>query len=128
MTTVREHELKLHVLHFALNISQQITICLDVTEMFNINICKHLKCHLFLMVAFISYCTKLPLFRNKNFYNNGDNTTYPFNGLFYRTTWVSRYQKGRTSCPQITTPSPHHSIFIDWVTPNQQCQSTEGTI
>ena len=67
MTTVREHELKLHVLHFALNISQQITICLDVTEMFNINICKHLKCHLFLMVAFISYCTKLSLFTKKTF-------------------------------------------------------------
>jgi len=80
--------------------------------------------------------------------------------LFSRTTWVSRYQKGKTSdlndlnearddvvlgcsgiswtiCKQsalcsrqITTPTPHHSIFTGWmlfVTPNQQCQSTEGT-
>ena len=64
-----------------------------------------------------------------------------FNGLFPRTTWVSRYQKGKTSRPmdvnetrddrvwgcngtswtirkqcaprsrQIATPTPHHSIF-----------------
>jgi len=62
-----------------------------------------------------------------------------FNSLFSRTTWISRYQKGRTSldwnearddgvwrcigiswticrqsalcCRQITTPTPHHSIF-----------------
>jgi len=30
---------------------------------------------------------------------------------------------------QITTPTPHHSIFTGWMlflTPNQQCQSTEG--
>jgi len=30
---------------------------------------------------------------------------------------------------QITMPAPHHSIFIGWMrflTPNQQCQSTEG--
>jgi len=66
--------------------------------------------------------------------------TYPFNGLFSRTTWVSRYQKGKTRfglnearddgvwgwqwhqldhmqtiCAphsrQITTPTPRHSIF-----------------
>ena len=63
---------------------------------------------------------------------------HPFNGLFSRTTWVSRYQKGKTSldlddarddgvwgcsgiswtiCKQsapcsrwITTPTPHHSF------------------
>ena len=57
----------------------------------------------------------------------------PFNGLFSRTTWVSRYQKGKTnldftgaesgsgitwaickSAPrsrQITTPAPNHSVF-----------------
>jgi len=60
-----------------------------------------------------------------------------FNSLFSRTTWVSRYQKGKTSldlnktskvlwcsviswttckqsaprCRQITTPTPHHSVF-----------------
>ena len=30
---------------------------------------------------------------------------------------------------QITTPTPHHSIFTGWMlflTPSQQCQSTEG--
>jgi len=67
-------------------------------------------------------------------------TLHPFNGLFSRTTWVSQYQKGKTSlylneardyrvlgctgisgtiCKQyhaphsrqITTQSPHHCIF-----------------
>jgi len=82
----------------------------------------------------------------------------PFNGLFSRTTWVSRYQKGKTSLDlnearddgvlectgiswtickqsmprskQITTPTPYRSIFTGrmlFLTPNQQCQSTEGT-
>jgi len=64
---------------------------------------------------------------------------HPYNGLFSRTTWVSRYQKGKASLDlneakddvvsecygiiwttykqsaprsrQITTPAPHHSIF-----------------
>jgi len=30
---------------------------------------------------------------------------------------------------QIAMPTPHHSIFIGWMlflTPNQQCQSSEG--
>ena len=64
---------------------------------------------------------------------------HPINGLFSRATWVSRYQKGKTSLDlnearddgvlgcsgiswttckqsaprfrQITTPTPHHSIF-----------------
>jgi len=64
---------------------------------------------------------------------------HPFNSLFLRTTWVSRYQKGKTdldlneakddgvlgcsgiswtTCKQsalcsrqITTPAPHHPIF-----------------
>ena len=80
-----------------------------------------------------------------------------FNGLFCRTTWVSWYQKGRTSLDlnearddgvlgcsgiswtickqsaprsrQITTPTPHHSFFtgrMPFLTPNQQCQSTDG--
>ena len=79
------------------------------------------------------------------------------NGLFSRTTWVSWYQKSKTSLDlnevrdygvlgcsgiswtickqssprsrQITTPTPHHSIFTGrmlFLTPNQQCQSTEG--
>jgi len=66
-----------------------------------------------------------------------------FNGLFSRTTWVSWYQKGKTSLDlnearddgvlgssginwtvykqsalrsrQITTSAPHHSIFTDWM-------------
>jgi len=59
-------------------------------------------------------------------------TILPFNGLFSRTTWVSRHQKGRTILDftearddgvavasagpsalrsrQITTPAPHHSL------------------
>ena len=61
--------------------------------------------------------------------------THLFNGPFFRTTWVGRYQKGKTnldfteartvsgsgiswaickSSPgsrQITTPAPHHSVF-----------------
>jgi len=76
----------------------------------------------------------------------------------YTTTWVSRYQKGKTSLDlyetrddgvlgwqwhqldymqkksaprsrQITTPTPHHSVFTGrmlFLTTNQQCQSTEG--
>jgi len=77
---------------------------------------------------------------------------HPFNSLYSRTTWVSRYQKGKpvwikmrqemmgfwdgsgiswTICKQpapcsrqITTPTPHHSIFTGqmlFTTPNQQC-------
>ena len=33
-------------------------------------------------------------------------------------------------CREITTPTPHHSIFTGqmlFLTPNQQCQSTEGS-
>jgi len=82
---------------------------------------------------------------------------HPFNGLFSRTSWVSRYQKGKASLDlnearddffgdgsgiswtickqsvprsrQITTPTPHHSIFTGrmlFLTPNEQCQSTEA--
>jgi len=82
---------------------------------------------------------------------------HPFNGLFSRTIWVSRYQKGKvnldlneargdgvsgcsgiswTICKQseprsrqITTPTPHHSMFTSrmlFMTTNQQCKSTEG--
>ena len=78
--------------------------------------------------------------------------THPFNGLFSGTTWVSRYQKGKTNLKQetvsgsgiswaicksalrsrqITTPAPHHSVFftgrMPFLPPNQQHQSTEGT-
>ena len=82
---------------------------------------------------------------------------HPLSGLFSRSTWVSRYQKGKTSLDlnevrgdgvlrcsdiswtictqsaprsrQITTSTPHYSIFTGrmlFLTPNQQCQSTEG--
>jgi len=79
-------------------------------------------------------------------------TTNRFNGLFSRTTWVSWYHKGKISVDlsetrddgalgckqcaprsrQITTSTPqkNHSIFTGrmlFLTPNQQCQSTEGT-
>jgi len=58
--------------------------------------------------------------------------THPFNGPFFRTTRVGRYQKSKTHldfteardsewqwhqlghmqvCRQITTPTPHHSVF-----------------
>jgi len=70
---------------------------------------------------------------------------HPFNALFFRTTWVSQYQKGKTSlglneerdngvwvwdggsiswtvckrsvsrCRQIATPTPDHSIFTSWM-------------
>ena len=84
---------------------------------------------------------------------------HPFNGLFSRTTCVSRYQKGITSLDlnearddgvlgcsgiswtickqsaprsrQITTPTPHQSMFTGrmlFLTPSQQWQSTEGQL
>jgi len=84
---------------------------------------------------------------------------HPFNDLFSRTTWVSWHQEGkisldlnearddkvwgcsgirwtmcRQSAPysrQITTPTPHHSIFTGcmlFLMPKQQCQSTDGIL
>jgi len=78
-------------------------------------------------------------------------TPHPFNNLFSRTACVSQYQKGKTSLDlnearddgvmgcsgiswttckqsapcarQMTTPTPHHSIFtgrVLFLTPNQQ--------
>ena len=79
--------------------------------------------------------------------------THPLNGPLSGTTQVSRYQKGKPICillkqetvsgsgiscticksasrsRQITTPAPHHSVFtgrMPFLSPNQQCQSTEG--
>jgi len=78
--------------------------------------------------------------------------THPFNGPLSRTTRVSRYPKGKTNpdfteardsewqwhqlghmqvCTprQITTPTPHHSVFtgrMPFLPPNQQRQSIEG--
>ena len=79
---------------------------------------------------------------------------HPLNGLFSTLTWVSQCQKGKTSLDlnearddgvlgcsvckciqfaphsiQITTSTPHHSIFLGrmlFLTPNQQCQSVDG--
>jgi len=82
---------------------------------------------------------------------------HPFNSLFSRTTWVSQYQKGKTSLDlnqardngflgcsgiswttckqsgtrQIATPTLYHSVFTGqmlFLTPSQHCQSTEGTM
>jgi len=80
-------------------------------------------------------------------------TKKTFNGPLFRTTRVSRYQKGRTnldfteardsewqwhqlgnmevctSLQQITMPAPHYSVFtgqMPFLPPNQQRQSTEG--
>ena len=80
----------------------------------------------------------------------------PFNGLFSRTTWVSRYQKGKTNldftgardsewqwhplchmqvCTSLQTDNhaitPPLCFFtgrMPFLPPNQQRQSTEGTI
>jgi len=79
---------------------------------------------------------------------------HPFSGLFSRTTWVSRHQKGKpfwilqeqemtrwsgiswTICKSLaprsrqkTMPVPHHSVFtgrMPFLPTNQQCQRTEG--
>ena len=81
-------------------------------------------------------------------------TQQPFNGLFSRTTWVSRYQKGKTNldftgardsewqwnqlghmqvCTSLQTDNhastPPLSFFtgrMPFLPPNQQRQSTEG--
>jgi len=67
---------------------------------------------------------------------------HPFNGLFSKTTWVSRYQKGKTTwdlgmqwrqlvhmqtvCSrQTTTPTPQHSIVTGWKTPFLFCSISQ---
>jgi len=80
---------------------------------------------------------------------------HPFNGLFYRTTWVAGTRKVNhsgfcwskrwwggsgiswTICKsyaprsrQMTMPVPHHTVFtgqMPFLPPNQQYQSTEGS-
>jgi len=81
--------------------------------------------------------------------------THPFNGPLSGNTQVSQYHKGKTiwilleqeivsgsgiswaickSAPrsrQITMAAPHYSFFtgrMPFLPPNQQCQSTEGTL
>jgi len=79
--------------------------------------------------------------------------THTFNGLFSRTTWVSRHQKGKPFwillkqemmggsghmqiiCTTLQTDNhastPSVNFFTGrmlFLTPNQQCQSTEGKI
>ena len=78
----------------------------------------------------------------------------PFNGLFSRTTWVSRYQKGKTNldftgardsewqwhqldhmlvCTSLqtdnhaSTPPLFFTGRMPFLSPNQQCQKNEGT-
>ena len=85
--------------------------------------------------------------------NQQHQSTHTFNGPLSGTTWVNRYQKGKTnldlqkqetasdsdiswaickSAPcsrQITMPTPHHSVFtgrMPFLPPNQQRQSIEG--
>ena len=86
-------------------------------------------------------------------YSHQTTLLHSLNGLFSRTTWVSRHQKGKTRlarddgvlecsgsswtiCKQPaprsrrrTTPTPHHSIFTGrmlFLTPNQQCRALKA--
>jgi len=84
---------------------------------------------------------------------NHTHTHTPFNGRFSGTTWVSRYQKGKTNLNfseatdsewqqkqlghmQISTSlqtwsTPSFRFFTDWMPflpPNQQHQNTEGIV
>jgi len=73
---------------------------------------------------------------------------HPFNGLFSRTTWVSRYQKGKISLDlkearddgvlgmAVASVGPYANNLhlapdtmprMPFLPPSQQCQSTEGT-
>ena len=90
---------------------------------------------------------------NHSFHVAAHTNMHPFNRPLSGTTWVSRYQKGKTNlhfteardsgsgiswaiCKsaahsrQITMPALHHSSFftgwMPFVPPNQQRQSTEG--
>jgi len=84
-------------------------------------------------------------------------TLHPFNGLFSRTTWVSRYQKGKTSldlnearddgvlvwqwhqldnmktiCTSLQIDNHTNTSSLNFYRPDalpdaQPCQSTEGT-
>jgi len=82
---------------------------------------------------------------------------HPFNGLFSRTTWLSRYQKGKTSLDlneardygvcdgsgvsrtiwkqsaphsrqNLTNINTQFTSRMLFLTTNQQCQSTDGTL
>ena len=87
--------------------------------------------------------------------NTTTTTIHPFNGLFSRTTWISRYEKGKTNldlnearddgvlgcsgisqtiCKQFapcsrqtTTPTPHHSIFTGQVLFLKSSQQCQST-
>jgi len=55
--------------------------------------------------------------------------THPSNGLLSGTTRC--HMKVCACSRQTTTPAPHHSVFtgrMPFLSPNQKCQSTEGTI
>jgi len=98
----------------------------------------------------------MPSYDDWIYYSHLMDILQSFNGLFSRTTWVSRHQKSKpfwilleqqvmgssgisfTICislsfapcsRQITVPVPHHSVFtvrMPFLPPNQQHQSTEG--
>ena len=102
-------------------------------------------------------CQKPSQSYSTSYYNSGNTTTttttlYPFNGLFSRITWVSWYQKGKTSLDlnearddavwgcsgisgNIIKQSAPRSVHLStqfftgrmlFLVPNQQYQSTEG--
>jgi len=94
---------------------------------------KQLLVHMFwiLCIGLVTALHRQETYWNSSTQANTHTNTHPFNGPFSRTTWVSRYQKGKTnldlteardsewqwnplSAPrsrQITTPAPHHSVF-----------------
>jgi len=91
------------------------------------------------IMLLITRCTASIQTKYINLVTNAVTTATPVNGLFFRTTWVSQYQRGKTSLDlnearddgvlgcsgisgtickqsaphsrQITTPTPHHLIF-----------------
>ena len=110
------------------------------------------KCYCFCIVGHLTCNIILEL--TTNLYNILLILLQPFNGLFSRTTWVSRYEKGKTN-PDFTgardsewqwhqlghmqvctslQPDNHASTpplcfftgRMPFLSPNQQCQSTEG--
>jgi len=111
------------------------------------------------MAAALKCCVLMAAFKVKfiSWFHSVSCPNYYYS-LSSTTTWVSRYQKGKSSLDlnearddgvlgcsgiswtickqsmprskQITTPTPHHSIFTGhmlFLSPSQQCQDTEGS-
>ena len=101
-------------------------------------VCHGSVCSSFVLIRIASCCvdrSERPHRHVLPLANQSANHTHPFNGLWSRTTRVSRYQKGKTNVDfteardsewqwhqlgicksathsrQITTPAPHHSVF-----------------